>query len=72
MSGQQQNAGHMIYYESQVKSNNFTLNRFSEMPHYHPSISTRIDSPNAKNKSNSINHCFTNYFKSCDIDVKFK
>ena len=25
-----------------------------------------------KIKSNSINHCFTNYFKSCNTDIKFK
>ena len=31
-----------------------------------------INSPTAKNKVNSINHCSTNCFKSINIDVKFK
>ena len=48
------------------------LNTFSDIPHYHTFITTWSHSPTTKNKSNSINLCVTNYFKSCNIDVKFK
>ena len=42
------------------------------MPHCHTFNTIGSHSPNAKNKSDSINHCFTNYFKTGHIEAKFK